>query len=212
MDKQLGTNVASGISGINAGYIPDKKTEDPKPFDQPPSTTQEETNGRLLNRAIAVIKEHIDRDHRFTFEQMDIGIEMSLSALPKNDQKKFREAARSYGVPLWQANWSYYRRADEAGTVFSLLLNPGWASGDIYCLSPEVCEQCGKTYTPERFKQRFCSNKCGAEEERIRLKLPTIEEQLKKLKVDEDKVNRAVVADNVLREQHAKQARVMPGA
>ena len=143
---------------------------------------------------------------------MDVAAEMLLLALPKNDQGLFREAAKSRNVPLWQANLAYFRRCNENGTTFALLLDPGWASGDIYALSPEICEQCGKTYNPERFKQRFCSNKCGAEEERKRLKIPSIAQQLERIKVDEDKVARAQAEDRVLKEQHAKQARVAPEA
>jgi len=41
--------------------------------------TEEEIIARRLNRAFAVIREHIDRGHRFSFDQMDTGIEISLS-------------------------------------------------------------------------------------------------------------------------------------
>jgi len=164
--------------------------------------TEEEKNARLLDRAFAVIREHIDRGHRFSFDQMDTGIEISLPVLPKPEQDLFKEIARHNHVSLWQAIWAQFRRAHENGMSFALILDPGWKSGDIYSLSPIICEECNKTFTPKRFGERFCSNKCGAEEERARLGLPTIEEQLTKIKEDEAKKGRAVEADQALRGQH----------
>lgn len=173
-----------------------------KTEDTPPPATAVETDARLLTRAFAVIREHIDRGHRFSFDQMDIGIEISLPVLPKPEQDLFKEIARHNHVSLWQAIWAQFRRAHENGMSFALILDPGWKSGDIYSLSPIICEECKKTFTPGRFGERFCSNKCGAEEERTRLGLPTIEEQLVTIKEDEAKKGRAVEADQALRDQH----------
>ncbi len=148
------------VCEVKAANMEEKKNEKPN------HVTEEEKNTRLLDRAFAVIREHVDRGHRFSFDQMDIGIEISLPVLPKPEQELFKEIAQHNHVSLWQTIWAQFRRAHENGMSFSLLLDPGWQSGDIYSLSPEICEECGKTFTPERFKSRFCSNKCGAEEER----------------------------------------------
>ncbi len=115
------------------------------------------------------IRAEMLRNRNFTFDQMDTGIEISLPVLPKVEQELFKEIARHNSVSLWQANWSQFRRSHEQGMAFALLLDPGWKSGDIYSLAPEICEECNKTFTPERFKSRFCSNKCGSEQERKRL-------------------------------------------
>ncbi len=155
----------------------------------------EETKAKLLARAFAVIREHIDRGHTFTYSQMDIGIEISLPVLPKPEQELFKEIARTNNVALWQANWAQFRRSHEQGMAFTLFLDPGWRSGDLYGLSPEICEECGKTFTPERFKSKLCSNKCGAEVERKKLGLPTIEEQLRTLETEKSQEQRAQEED-----------------
>jgi len=166
--------------------------------DTPNHVTEEEKGTRLLDRAFAVIREHIDRGHTFTYSQMDIGIEMSLPVLPKPEQALFKEIARTHSVPLWQANWAQFRRSHEQGMAFNLFLDPGWRSGDLYGLSPEVCEECGKTFTPERFKSKLCSNKCGAEVERKRLGLPTIAEQLKTLETEKSQEQRVQEEDQAM--------------
>ena len=155
----------------------------------------EETKAKLLARAFAVIREHIDRGHTFTYDQMNIGIEVSLPVLPKPEQELFKEIARTNSVPLWQANWAQFRRSHEQGMAFTLFLDPGWRSGELYGLSPEICEECGKTFTPERFKSKLCSNKCGAEVERKRLGLPTIAEQLSALETEKSQEQRVQEED-----------------
>jgi len=175
-----------------------KKEAKEKEQDIPPPATAAETDARLLARAFAVIREHIDRGHAFTYSQMDIGIEISLPVLPKPEQALFKEIARTHNVPLWQANWAQFRRSHEQGMAFTLFLDPGWRSGDLYGLSPEICEECGKTFTPERFKSKLCSNKCGAEVERRRLGLPSIEEQLKTLETEKSQEQRVQEEDQAM--------------
>ena len=144
------------------------------------------------------IRAEIARGRRFTFNQMDTGVELFLPALPKSDRDIFRESAHHNHVPLWQANLAHFRRSHEQGMAFNLFLDPGWRSGDLYGLSPEVCEECGKTFTPERFKSKLCSNKCGAEVERRRLGLPTIEEQLKTLETEKSQEQRVQEEDRAM--------------
>jgi len=165
-------------------------------------TTSRDT--RLLDRAFTVIREHIARNYRFNSDQMDTGIEISLPVLPARDQKLFREIGQHSHVSLWQTNWAQFRRNHENGLAFSLLLDPGWRSGDLYGFPEVVCEVCQKTFIPETLGGRFCSNKCGAEEERIRLGLPTREEQLAALEVAKSKEERVKEYDDQLREQNQK--------
>ena len=184
-----------------------KENEKPKNVveqPEPSSVTVEEINARRLTRAFEVIKDHIARKHRFTFEQMDIGIEISLPVLPPPEQDIFREIARHNSASLWQANWAQFRRNHENGLAFALLLDPGWRSGDVFSLSPVVCEECGKSFTPDRSGVRFCSNVHGAEAERKKLGLPTREEQLAKIAVARSKEERARDADEELRSQQVK--------
>ena len=161
-------------------------------------------DNRLLDRAFTVIREHIARNYRFSSDQMDTGIEISLPVLPPRDQKLFREIGQHNRVSLWQTNWAQFRRNLENGLAFSLLLDPGWRSGDIYGFPEVVCEVCHKTFIPETLGGRFCSNKCGAEEERQRLGLPTREEQLVVLEAAKSKEDRVKEYDDQLREQNQK--------
>jgi len=151
------------------------------------------------------IRVQIDRKYRFSSDQMDTGIEISLPVLPARDQKLFREIGQHSHVSLWQTNWAQFRRNHENGLAFSLLLDPGWRSGDLYGFPEVVCEVCHKTFIPDTLGGRFCSNKCGAEEERIRLGLPTREAQLVELEAAKSKEERVKEADDQLREQSQKQ-------
>ena len=172
------------------------KEKDPKSFDEPGAGLGAEN--RLLDRAFAVIREHIDRGHTFTYSQMDIGIEVSLPVLPKPEQELFKEIARTNNVSLWQVSWAQFRRSHEQGMAFTLFLDPGWKSGDLYGLAPAVCEECKKTFNPDRFGARYCSSKCGAEEERRRLGLPSIEEQLKDLEKSKSQEQRVAEEDRAM--------------
>jgi len=189
----------------NEERLPDWRANPPENIPMPTEDLNQKDT-RLLDRAFAVIREHIDRGHAFTYDQMDTGIEISLPVLPKPDQELFKELAKTNNVPLWQANWAQFRRSHEQGMAFTLFLDPGWRSGDIYGLSPEICEECGKTFTPERFKSKLCSNKCGAEVERRRLGLPTIAEQLRTLEVGKSQEQRVQEEDRAMIEQGAKKA------
>lgn len=169
-----------GVTLKNVAPTPDEilrptftlpEEEGPPPHAPEIATAEERVGGAFL-----VIAEHLANGGQFSFSQMDLGIELSLSVLPKPDQKWFREIARTHHLPLWQCLWAQWRRNQENGLANALVLDPGWRSGRVMELTKVQCEWCQVWFQPERWGQKFCSNLHGADAERKATGLPPREE------------------------------------
>ena len=111
-----------------------------------------------LDKAMAVLKEHVERGHVFSFAQMDLGVEISLLVLPPEDQEWFREIAEMSHVPLWQALWAQYRRSNENGLAQALILDPGWTQEEITPLEIKTCPICHQDFQQTNSGQLYDPN------------------------------------------------------
>jgi len=118
-----------------------------------------------LDGAIAAIKAAIADGHRFETKEMDVFIEAMLHVLPPHEREWFREIATMNQVPLWQALWAQYRRANELSMAPSLILDPDWEAYGVRDLGVLHCELCNEPFDPIAMGQRWCSNRCGGKAE-----------------------------------------------
>ena len=91
-----------------------------------------------------------------------------LAMLPKHIADHIREVAYVYNrQPLWSLVAGHCYKSYENGDVQAPLMDPSWPR-----LFPNVgvdpskqvatCEQCQGSFTPKRYKERYCSQACGA--------------------------------------------------
>ena len=123
---------------------------------------------QMLNAAFDLIKKKIDEGHRFSNDQKDLGILMSIDSLAPAERPWFFEVSQMLKIPLWQTLWGQWRRCQETGIAQAPILDPGWEgelTGD-YGLEERVCGVCNEVFKPGCHGQLFCSNRCGAEDER----------------------------------------------
>jgi hypothetical protein len=116
--------------------------------------------------AFKYLKELMQEKYRFTNEQIDIGVKLPLNLLPPNDQETITDIARHNGVPLWQAVWAQFRRANEQGFAYALLLDPGWLQEEVMRSEQRECPVCHAVFLPTNQGMKFCSNLCGAAKDR----------------------------------------------
>jgi len=119
-----------------------------------------------LDDAFAVIREHLDKGHDFTNDQKDLGIKLSLNAIPDSERQWFIEIGDMNGIPTWQVLWGQWRRANDQGTAAAPLCDPDWVPVMKKGLTEKPCDECGTMFLPTDPAQRFHSNRCGAEAER----------------------------------------------
>lgn len=101
----------------------------------------------------------------FSNDQMDELISIPLAMLPKEDQAILREAADQNSCPLWQAVVAQFRRTNEQGFAYSLLLDPGWIQAESLREDIAECPECGDVFIPSNPGQKFCSSRCGSAKE-----------------------------------------------
>lgn len=145
--------------------------------------TGQPSRGITLDEAFAVIQEHVDKEHIFSFAQMNLGIELSMVAIPPEERVWVREIAEINGIPLWQALWGQYRRCQETGLANAPILDPGWSQDELRPLEKRTCPICGKVFQPENTGQIYDRNACGAEAERQERMAKTITEEADSLPV-----------------------------
>ena len=119
----------------------------------------------LLDDAIEVIRDATAAGHRFETKEMDVFVEAMLHVLPPHEREWFREIATMNLVPLWQALWAQYRRANELSMAPSLILDPDWEAYGVRDLGTLHCELCNEPFEPIAMGQRWCSNRCGGKAE-----------------------------------------------
>lgn len=104
-------------------------------------------------------------------EALNAAANLLLDQIPKYMAEHIREVATiTCRIPIWAMVAGHLLKTYEIGDTQSPLLDPSWPrlftdlgpdpSGRAY-----VCEwaDCGKTFEPKRYKQRFCSQACGAQ-------------------------------------------------
>lgn len=116
--------------------------------------------------AFGYLKELTQERYRFTNEQMDIGAKLPMMLLPPNDQETIIDVARHNGVPFWQALWAQFRRSNEQGFSYALLLDPGWLQTETLRLEEQECPECHTKFMPKLQGQIYCGSICGSAEER----------------------------------------------
>lgn len=91
-----------------------------------------------------------------------------LAMLPKHIAEHIREVAYVYNrQPLWAIVAGHCYKAYENGDVQAPLMDPSWprlfpSLGVDPAKQVATCEQCGASFTPKRYKERYCSQACGA--------------------------------------------------
>ena len=121
-----------------------------------------------LDFAFAVIEEALKENMRFTNEQKDLCVRVTIEALAPTERPWFYEVAQMNKIPLWQVLWGQWRRNQENGMAQAPICDPGW-EGEItgdYGLEERECPICETVFAPKAVGQIYCSNKCGAEQER----------------------------------------------
>jgi hypothetical protein len=118
-----------------------------------------------IDAAFAVLEEAVKVGHRFSNDQKDLGLRLSLDSLePLVERPWFFEVAQMLKIPLWQTLWGQWRRNQENGMAQAPVLDPGW-EGELtgeYGMEERGCDECGEVFKPSNPGARFCSNKCGA--------------------------------------------------
>lgn len=104
--------------------------------------------------------------HSFSNADLDVAASMLITMIPPNDRELLRDIATANGVPIWQALLAQFRRANEGGVAYSLLLDPGWIQDDAGRFEQVGCKSCGKLFTPQSTGNVFCSNECGSAADR----------------------------------------------
>jgi hypothetical protein len=95
-------------------------------------------------------------------DELDRCAEQLLATLLPIVAKMYREVALYMRVPLWVLVAGHLKNIYETGRLHTLYLEPGWVSQLPKLPTPtHTCEHCKRTFTPEAFGQRFCSNACG---------------------------------------------------
>lgn len=121
----------------------------------------------MLEAAFDLIKRKISEGHRFTNEQKDLGVLVSISALAPAEQPWFHEVGQMLSVPLWQVLWGQWLRCQENGNAQAPILDPGWQDehDDSYGLQERLCPICNEVFKPDARGQVYDKNECGAEAE-----------------------------------------------
>ena len=132
----------------------------------PPPKPKPLTFDQKANIAFGYLTELTRERYKFTNEQMDIGVKLPLQLLPPNDQETITDVARHNGVPLWQAVWAQFRRCNENGFAYALLLDLGWIQEEVTRLEERECPECHTMFPANNQGQKFCGNICGSAEER----------------------------------------------
>jgi len=129
-------------------HIDRQETTDPK------AAAKEE-----ISRAFKTIEDMIDGGYRFSDEQMDTGIKMSLTRIPAPKKAWFLEIVTLITHrPMWQVLWGSFNRVNENGQAQAPILDPTWEIGDELAAEWSICRYCDAKFKPKHYGQIFCSN------------------------------------------------------
>ena len=102
------------------------------------------------------------------YAELEAAARLLVDQLPKHIADYVLETAYvSNRQPLWTVVAGHLLRAYEHGTMTAPILDPAWgrafgAVGIALADTRYACEWCSKPFTPARFRQRYCSQSCGA--------------------------------------------------
>ena len=112
-----------------------------------------------IRQAFQLIEDMIERGYRFSDEQMDLGIKISLTRIPEPAKGWFLEICTMIvHRPLWQVLWGQYVRCQENGQAQAPLMDPTWEPGNEMAAEFAICRYCDRQFHPVKYGQLFCSN------------------------------------------------------
>ncbi len=127
--------------------------------DRPEVTDPKATSKEEIDQTFALIEEMIEGGYRFSDEQMDIGIKMSLTRLPRQPKAWFLEICTMIAHrPMWQVLWGSFNRVNENGQAQAPILDPTWETGNEFAAEWSICRYCNAQFPPKHYGQIFCSN------------------------------------------------------
>ena len=119
----------------------------------------EATSKEKIDQTFRFLEDMIEGGYRFSDEQMDIGIKMSLTRIPRQKKDWFLEIC--YLIthrPFWQVLWGSFNRVNENGQAQAPILDPTWEMGNELAADWSECRYCGAKFRPKHYGQIFCSN------------------------------------------------------
>ena len=122
--------------------------------------------------AFDVLRAAHARGYQFDAAQKDLGILLSIDALAPAERPWFFEICAMLKAPYWQVLWGQFRRCQEWGQANAPLMDPGWDKdrglpNEVF--ADRSCQECKQVFTPKDPGQKYCSNYCGAAEERRKM-------------------------------------------
>lgn len=122
-----------------------------------------------IEAAFEVLRAAHARGYRWDASQKDFGILLSIDALAPAERPWFFEICAMLKAPYWQVLWGQFRRCQEWGQANAPLMDPGWDKDRGFSeeiLKERPCKECKQIFVPKHAGQTYCSNYCGAAEER----------------------------------------------
>jgi len=131
--------------------------------DRPEAADPKEQKKEEIGQAFQLINDLIEKGYRFSDEQMDIGIKVSLTRIPEPAKGWFMEICTMIvHRPLWQVLWGQYVRCQENGQAQAPIMDPTWEPGNELAAEFAICRYCEVQFTPKNYGQMFCSNQHSA--------------------------------------------------
>lgn len=128
------------------------------------------TNPITLEQKAKIVFEYLaelkTEHYQFSNAQMDIAVGLPLRLLPPNDVHTLYDVARQSGVPFWQGLYAQFRRNNEQGYAYALMLDPGWIAEETVRLAERECAECHKPFVPQTDGQIYCTDLCGSAKDR----------------------------------------------